>query len=121
MLDLKCCGEAPGVSTALASVLGESERPSHASNRQQRKCKRYSCCGKCLHAVHFAMKCKCLRTMKHVQLNDCTLSGRTSPTLSAIPHSCVFNRETFCSAVKIIDFFSSESCGGNLGCPANQN
>lgn len=42
MLDLKCCGEAPEVSTALASVLGESERPSHASNRQQRKCKRYS-------------------------------------------------------------------------------
>lgn len=40
---------------------------------------------------------------------------------SQLFHIPVFNRETFCSAVKIIDFFPSESYGGNLGCPANQN
>lgn len=94
MSDLKRRGEAPGVSTALASVLGESERPSHASNRQQRKCKRYSCCGKCLHVAHFAMKCKCLRTMERVQLDDCTLSGRTGELLrSQLFHIPVFFTE----------------------------
>lgn len=51
-------------------------------------------CGKILNVIHSGIKCKYQRTMGGVKLIERKVNN---------PKFCVFNRETFCSAVEIID------------------